>query len=234
MEKVAIVTGAGRGIGKCLAHGLAVDGYGVALLARSIPELAETRKEISDSVPNSRLLTLQTDVSDPQSVASAMDEIIGSWKRVDVLVNNAGTHALGTLELTNDDFERLMEVNLFGALNCVRSVLPTMKAQGSGAVINISSVCGIHGFAGVGGYTASKFALMGLSESLYRELLPLGIKVTAICPSWVDTAMAWRSPVPRDKMIRPDDILRTVRYVLSLSGNAAVAQITVQCVPTPL
>ena len=111
----------------------------------------------------------------------------------------------------------------------VKASLAYLKRSAAAQVINISSLCGKIGFAGVGAYCSTKFALNGLSESLYRELVPLGIKVTAICPSYVATRLSANAAMPQSKMIKVDDIAATVRYLLSLSPNAAIKEVVVEC-----
>jgi NAD(P)-dependent dehydrogenase (short-subunit alcohol dehydrogenase family) len=115
-----------------------------------------------------------------------------------------------------------------------QAVVPLMQAQGAGYIVNISSLCGKVGFAGMGGYTASKFALQGLNECLYRELVPRGIKVTAICPSWVAAPMASYAPFPQESLIQCSDIVATVLYLLNLSPGACPMEIVVGSTVDPL
>lgn len=103
--------------------------------------------------------------------------------------------SLGLLDLPSEDMERLLSTNLTGAMNVLQAVVPLMKSRRSGHIFNVSSLCGKHGFAGIGAYCATKFALNGLNKSLFHELVPQGIKVTSICPSWVNTEMAAHAPM---------------------------------------
>jgi NAD(P)-dependent dehydrogenase (short-subunit alcohol dehydrogenase family) len=228
--KVAIVTGASRGIGKCVAKGLAQDGYSLSLIARNQHDLASVAAEIASAVGSAPpVMTHPLDVSDNEAVQRLIDAIHLQWGRIDLLFNNAGISYLGTLTAPLDDFDRVLSVNLRGAFSILKAVVPIMKTQGSGTIFNVASRAGKIGFAEYGVYGASKFGLVGLSESLYHELSPLGIKVTALCPSWVNTDMAKMSDLPPEEMISPEDILATVRYVLNLSPAAAIKEIGIEC-----
>lgn len=232
--RVALITGAGRGIGKAVAKGLASDGFRVALVSTSQGELENTAREISPTLDKDLVLIFTGDVRERGFAQRCVTELMRSWGRIDLLCNNAGVYQRGTLELSVDDFERMLGVNLTGAFMFAQAVVPNFKAQGSGHIFNISSICGVHGFPEVGGYTASKHGMSGLSECLYRELAPLGISVTSICPNWVNTVMAQESPVAREEMIQPDDILKAIRFVLGLSKGATIPEIIVDCRSSPL
>ncbi len=235
MKKVAIVTGASRGIGACVACGLAEDGYAVALTARSKQSLEEVAARIkgnadtkgSNSTPE--ILTFALDVQDHAAVEAMVSSVVSSVGRIDVLLNNAGLGIQGSIDLSHEDFDRVLSVNLKGAFNFLKAVVPVMKKQAEGTIINVASRAGKIGFANSGAYGASKFGLVGLSESLYRELCPLGIKVTTLCPSWVDTEMTKDAPVPHEEMLVPDDLLKTVRWLLSLSPAAVVKDLIIEC-----
>lgn len=233
-SKVALVTGAGRGIGRAVALALAEDGYRLAVVARSTSELEGVAREISENLDASRVRVFPGDVAEPSLAPQVVEDIVGAWGGIDVLFNNAGINPQGTIDLGVDEFERILAVNVTGAFSFAKAVVPVFKERGKGYIFNLSSVCGKHGFAGVGGYTASKFALSGLSECLYRELLPLGISVTAICPSWVDTQMARHSHIAAGDRIQTEDIVKSVRYLLSLGKGATVRELVVDCRFDPL
>ncbi len=229
-SRVAIITGASRGIGRAISLSLAQDGYVTVLMARSESTLQALAEEIKSS-PWYKLqapLVLPLDVSDAKSVADSVTRIFHDLGRVDVLVNNAGINIPGTLELSATDFQRQLAVNLGGAFNLTQTIAPLMRRQKSGHIINISSIAGKIGFAGAGGYCASKFGLLGLNDSLFHELVPLGIKVTALCPSWINTDMAAHAPFPREKMIKSDDIVKAVRFLLSLSVEACIKELVIE------
>ena len=235
MKKVAIVTGASRGIGACVAAGLAEDGYAVALTARSKQSLEEVAARIkgnaftkaSHSTPE--IFTFALDVQDHAAVENMVSSVVSSKERIDLLFNNAGLGQEGSVDLSHEEFDRVLSVNLKGAFNFLKAVVPIMKKQGEGTIINVASRAGKIGFANSGAYAASKFGLVGLSESLYRELCPLGIKVSTLCPSWVDTEMTKDALVPPEDMLVPDDLLKTVRWLLSLSPAAVVKDLIIEC-----
>lgn len=228
-QPVALVTGASRGIGRALALGLAADGYRVAAAARSADQLVALGKEAG--LPASRFLPLTLDMADADAIPRAVEAIIREFGRIDLVANNAGLGVNGTLEVPFDTFQQLMAVNLAGPFRLLQEVVPHMLKAKSGTIINVASRAGKIGFAGFGAYAASKFALVGLTESLYRELAPQGIRVTALCPSWVDTQMAQESgtPLPSQEMIRPEDLMKTIRWILSLSPAACVREVMIEC-----
>lgn len=227
-EKTALVTGASKGIGKQLAVALAKLGYIPLLIGRSSEDLDRVKKTIR-SIHGSESEYFPVDISDAEQIQHLVEQIKQKYGRVDVLVNNAGIHAKGTLELPEAEFRKLLDVNITGQFLMTKAIVPLMKEQGSGYIFNIASRSAKVGFAGTGGYCASKWGLLGLSESLYRELTPMGIKVTALCPAWVDTDMALRagSPLEPYQMIRPEDLGRTLEWLLSLSSGACVKEVVI-------
>jgi NAD(P)-dependent dehydrogenase (short-subunit alcohol dehydrogenase family) len=231
---VAVITGASQGIGKALAIGMAEDGFDVALLARNKEKLLSVADQIRKINPNSKVLVLECDVGDETSVQKCISEVYSSLGTVSILINNAGAVAQGSLVEDSSVFEKLLKTNLLGAFLVSREIVKQMKEQRSGYIINISSVCGKVGFSGTGMYSASKFGLLGLNDSLFHELIPFGIRVTALCPSWVDTDMAEHCPFPAEDRIQTSDILKTVRFLLSLDQGATVKELVIECPSDPL
>jgi short-subunit dehydrogenase len=229
LGKVAIITGASRGIGREVAKGLAQDGYNVVLIARTESKLLALADEIKQYGVQSKIVC--QDLSHFEEVSKALSIIIKEWGRVDVLVNNAGIFRYGTLETSLDDYQALFDTNVKAQLVLINKTLPVMQKQGSGYIINIASVAGKVGLATIGAYSASKFALVGLSESLYNEYSAQGIKITAICPGYVATEMTKDAQVPQEKMMQPHDILQTIRWLLHLSPTAFVKEVIVNSSP---
>lgn len=182
-KKTWLVTGASKGLGLTLVKRLLKNGYRVAATSRNIGDL---QKEIE---PSAAFLPLQVDLVNEQSVAEAVAEIIRTWSAIDVVVNNAGYGQLGTLEeLSDAESRRNFDVNVFGALNVIRSIMPHLRAQQSGTVLNISSVGGFTGnFPGWGIYCATKFAMAGFTEGLAAEAKEFGVTATVVYPGYFRT-----------------------------------------------
>ena len=186
MEKVAIVTGSSSGIGFETALALAREGYHTYATMRDIKKgdmvLDIAKKE------NLKINVIELDVNNENTIKKAVEGIISEKKRIDVLVNNAGYFLVGCLEdLTIADLKDQFETNFFGVVRTIQAVLPTMRSQKSGTIVNISSVAGRIGFPVTPGYISSKFALEGLSESMRYELFPFGIRTIIIEPGVVKT-----------------------------------------------
>ena len=228
MNKVAFITGSSRGIGAAVARGLAAEGWSLALIARGEDALASLKKELNEH-HNTAINIFPIDVTDTQAVNQAVATTETNLGPIELLFNNAGINHPGTWELSEEHYKELLDINVLGAWRVAKAVIPHMIKRSQGQIINISSIAGIKGFAGVGGYASTKFALRGLNESLFLELVPKGIKVTSINPSWVDTDMASHASFPGSKMIQPEDIVETVKFLLKLSPNASFKELTIQC-----
>ncbi len=227
-KKTAIVTGASRGIGKACAFGLAKLGYHCILISRSLELLEEVAQQIHDNEGDSSLFAV--DLTKESELLECMQKIKQHYHKIDILVNNAGMYIGGNLQMEVDDFRLQMELNLMANFNLLKEVVPLMKTQKSGYIFNIASRAGKVGFSNSGAYSASKFGLVGLSESLYRELAESGISVTAICPGWVATEMADAAgtPLTADEMIQPEDIYLTMEYLLKLAPNTRIKEIMLE------
>lgn len=227
-NKTAIITGASKGIGKAIAFGLGKMSYQTVLFGRNQNDLKNAADEIVKAggpEPGS----FSIDITDSEKVKETVAEIVQEFGRIDILVNNAGIHYSGTLELPEQDFKKMLDTNLTAQFVMLQEVVPVMKKQKSGYIFNVASRSAKVGFAGSGAYCASKFGLLGLNESLYRELTPQGIKVTALCPAWVDTAMAQDAgtPLQPDEMIQPEDLFKTIRWLLELSPGTCVKEVVI-------
>jgi NAD(P)-dependent dehydrogenase (short-subunit alcohol dehydrogenase family) len=185
-DRVALVTGASSGIGAQLARDLVARGARVALVARR----AERLEQLAAELRPSRALAVACDVASRPAVEAAVARVLDHWGRLDLLVNNAGLarHALFKDE-DPDTFVRLMEINYLGTVWAIRAALPAMRRRGEGWIVNVSSVAGKLGQPDESAYTASKFAVTGLSEALASELGPLGIHVMTVYPALVRTEM---------------------------------------------
>jgi len=186
MEKVAIVTGSSSGIGYETALALARDGFYTFATVRNLKKADKILQVAKKEKLN--IESIELDVDDEKSISAAIEKIISKKQRIDVLVNNAGWGLFGSVEdVSIKDFRAQFETNLFGIISIIQKVAPVMRKQGSGAIVNISSVAGRIGFPGSPAYISSKFALEGLSESLRYELGQFGIKTIIIEPGVIKT-----------------------------------------------
>lgn len=187
--KVAVVTGASRGIGREIARILAAEGAAVIVNYNGSAQRAvDTVKEIEDG--GGKAEAIQCDVSDFERAGKFMEQVIKDYGHIDILVNNAGITKDGLLmRMSEEDFDRVVRTNLKGAFNCMRHVARQMLKQKSGRIINISSVSGVLGNAGQVNYAASKAGIIGMTKSAARELASRGITVNAIAPGFINTEM---------------------------------------------
>ena len=227
-KKVAIITGASRGIGRAVALDLAKQGYILVLIART----AEKLKEVADIIKKSGGLcdAYPTDISNFTQIDQIMDSIISKHERVDVLFNNAGIIHRGSENLTHEQINSVIDINLKGAIYITNKVIPVMKQQKSGYIINLSSRSGVEGSPGSSVYSASKFGLVGYSESLFHGLMQDGIKVTAICPDYVNTDMPqWISAEKKGLLIPQEEIVRAINYLLQSARQTAIKEMVIYC-----
>ncbi|HEY2990729.1 MAG TPA: SDR family oxidoreductase, partial [Candidatus Binatia bacterium] len=185
-DQVALVTGASSGIGQRLAIDLAARGAIVIGCGRSLERLEETAKELKRYNSSSKVVVC--DVGDSKQVRQMVEEVLAQFGKIDILVNNAGFGSHQSFaDAPVDSIESMLRTNYLGTVYCTKEVLPSMLARRSGTIVNISSVAGKIGTPNMSAYCATKFALIGLSESLYHELRPHGIHVSVICPGPVRT-----------------------------------------------
>lgn len=184
-DKVAVVTGAGKGIGAACAQALSVGGHRVALLSRSRGDL----EAVAANLPGESLV-IPTDVTDADALEAAFAQVESTWGPVEVLVVNAGAGASSPLaETTDEEWARMLELNLTAPFRCIRRVLPNMTKAGWGRIVVLASVAGKHGAARIAAYTASKHGVMGLVRSAAAEVARSGVTVNAVCPGYVDSPM---------------------------------------------
>jgi 3-oxoacyl-[acyl-carrier protein] reductase len=222
--KVALVTGASRGIGRAIAIALVNSGCRVILTARTVTDLTSVEKEILDLRGNA--VTLPADLTRDDNLES----LVQSCGPVDFLINNAGWGKRASVVRAKvEDWDQTFRLNLRAPMILAQCFLPAMIEKGEGAVINIGSVSGKSGEANGAAYSASKFGLIGFTQSLYEEVREHGIKVAVILPGFVDTPMI--PPVKhldRSKMIQADDVAQTVIYVLNSPATSCPVEITIR------
>ncbi|MBD1391525.1 oxidoreductase [Mucilaginibacter glaciei] len=189
MSKVWFITGCSTGFGRELAKEVLAQGYKAAVASRNTDDV----KDIITDYPETAI-AVKLDVTKADEISAAVEQIKQKFGQIDVLVNNAGIGYFGAIEESEEDeIRRMFEINFFGLANVTKAVLPNMRSQKSGHIVNIASIGGLVGFPTVGFYNATKFAVDGFSESLAKETKPLGIKVTVIAPSGFRTDWAGRS-----------------------------------------
>jgi 3-oxoacyl-[acyl-carrier protein] reductase len=188
-NKNALITGAGKGIGKAIALALAKEGVNVILVARTQEQIDSVAAKVRSL--RVKALAITADVADINSVNAAVEKALAEFGTIDILINNAGIAAFGKfLELEPAAWEHIIQVNLMGTYYVTRAVLPNMIERQTGDIINISSTAGLSGNALTSAYSASKFAVLGLTDSLMQEVRKHNIRVTALTPSTVATDMA--------------------------------------------
>jgi NAD(P)-dependent dehydrogenase (short-subunit alcohol dehydrogenase family) len=217
MSKVWFITGCSTGFGRELAKEVLASGYRAAVAARNTDDI----KDITEAYPDTAI-SVKLDVTKADDITAAVTHVQEKFGQIDVLVNNAGIGYFGAIEESEEDeVRRMFEINFFGLAYVTKAVLPILRKQRSGHILNVASIGGLVGFPAVGYYNATKFAVDGFSESLSKEVAPLGIKVTVIAPSGFRTDWAGRSA--NNSKIVIDDYKETAEVnknnIRGYSGN---------------
>lgn len=220
-DKVAIVTGAGRGIGESIAVSLAREGADVALAARTRSELDAVAGKVRELGTNP--LVLPTDVGDEPQVERMVSSTADRFGKIDILVNNAGVGFFSkVVDLKTEDFDRMWTVNVRGVFLCSRAVLPHMIKQNSGVIVNIASLAGKNSFVGGAGYAATKWALRGFSQCMMLEVRQHNIRTVTVCPGSVDTDF---SPKAKPRALRAEDVADAVLFAVQFPERAMASEI---------
>ena len=218
--KIAIVTGAGKGIGREAALAIAAEGATVVAVARTQTDLDETVKMIEDN--GGSAISLSRDLTDGEQVQSMVDTVIEKYGKIDILVNNAGVTRDGLImKMSEEDFDRVLDTNLKGAFHTIRHASRYFLKQKSGKIINISSVSGVMGNAGQANYSASKAGVIGLTKSVARELASRGITCNAVAPGFIETEMTEAMPEASREAVKKQIPLQRTGQVSDVAGVAA-------------
>ncbi|MCM2981869.1 3-ketoacyl-ACP reductase [Niallia circulans] len=227
--KVAFITGAGRGIGKAVAVALANEGVNVGLLARTKGALQEVAKEVEALGVKAAYATV--DVSSLEEVEQAISTLTNELGKADILINNAGIGKFQSLlEMDPEEWKQIIDVNLMGPYYVTKAVLPQLIEKNGGDIINISSTNGLNGAATSSAYSASKFGLIGMTESLAQEVRRNNIRVTSLTPSTVATELAVKTDLIKgdaEKYMQPEDIAELIVSQLKLHPRIYVKTATV-------
>lgn len=233
--KIAMITGAGRGIGKAIALKLADLGASIALNYRTHNEdIDSLAKEIEDK--NVKVLLVQGDVSDFDQCSDMVKKVNDELGRIDILVNNAGITKDGLLmRMKEEDFDKVIDINLKGTFNCIKHVTPIMMKQREGRIINLSSVIGLVGNAGQANYAASKAGIIGLTKSVAKEIGSRGVTVNAIAPGFIKTDMtevlsdkvkaSIQDNIPLRRLGEAEDVAELVAFLSSDKAGYITGQV---------
>ncbi len=229
--KVALVTGAGRGIGAAVSRALVAAGARVAMVSRTESDLRELAKEIDPS--GERVLVLPGDVADEAAVEGFLQQTEAQLGPLDILVNNAGIPTRRPFEVADypiDDYDRIVGVNLRGAVLCARAALQRMRERRAGTIVNIGSISGIRAAPDVLPYSVAKFGMEALSQTILAEATKYGIKTHLVAPGVTNSSIWDRKEVPlpadvRARMLEPSDVAEVVLFLLSLPHRVRIDRI---------
>ncbi|HTK81750.1 MAG TPA: SDR family NAD(P)-dependent oxidoreductase [Bacteroidota bacterium] len=229
-KKTAIVTGAGKGIGKAIALALSSAGANVVVAARTQSDIDGVAHQIREA--GGSALSVRADVSKEEDVRQLVSQTLNRFGRIDILINNAGIGSFANVEsLSVEKFDRMWEVNVRGVFLCSRAVIPAMSQQKSGDIINIASLAGRNAFVGGAGYCSTKWALVGFARCLMLEVRAHNIRVITLCPGSVDTDFGdHEKGAPRSQGIIPtaDDVAQVVVDTISMPRHVMVSEVDIR------
>ncbi|HPC96688.1 MAG TPA: SDR family oxidoreductase [Sedimentisphaerales bacterium] len=228
-DKVAIVTGASRGIGRAIGVALGAEGASVVLVGRAEADLAQTAFRVREAGGTPAIIPAE--LTEEQSIKDLIAKTSERLGRLDILINNAGiTHSAPLEQTRTEDLDRCWAVNARAPFLLCREALPLLRRAERATIVNISSVVGVKGYPLQSAYTASKHALRGMSIALAEELRGCGVRVHVICPGGVDTEMVTRvrPDINKDELIGPDEIAELVLYLVTHQGNAVIDELHIR------
>lgn len=227
--KVAIVTGASRGIGRAISVALASEAATIVLAARSVPHLQKTARDVAQVGGTAEIVV--TELTEEESIKNLVGVTAEKFGRLDILVNNAGvTHSARLEETSTEDWERCLRVNARAPFILCREALPLLRKSQSAYIVNIASVVGVKGYPVQSAYTSSKHALRGMTMSLAEELTGSNVRVHLLCPGGVDTDLVGnvRPDIKKEDLIGPGEIAELVLYLVTHKGNAVIDELHIR------
>ena len=224
--QVAIVTGAGRGIGRAIAAALVENGATVVLAARTANQIEMTARELGENC-----VPVVTDIAQESLILELFGFVASRYKKLDILVNNAGIGLFGPFkEFSTENYDKILQINARGTYLCCREAMKLMAPARSGTIINISSVVGFKGYVDQSAYAASKHAVVGMTKSLVAEAQPYNVRVCMIHPGGTDTELVVdaRPDLDRSVLMRPEDIAQGALFLLGLPERCAVDELYIR------
>lgn len=234
MFRVAVITGASRGIGKTISHYFAREGYSLVLLSKKKENLEKAKEELNLLYSSCFVETISVNFNKPYEVQTVIASIIEHHESIDIMVNSAGILAAGNTKLPLDKLSELVNVNLLSTITVCNLVAEKMKKQGYGEIYNLGSTNGLAPVPKMAAYSAIKAAIVSYSESLYQELLPFDVRVCCLCPSVVDTDMTNDGRIDNKLKIETKDLATALNFIRSLSPGAAVNRLSIRCIQIDL
>ena len=229
-QQVAVVTGGGTGIGRAFTEALAAAGAQVVIASRRETVLRAAADEINRGVGSERVFAYACDIRESLQIESLVNDVIKRWRTIDLLINNSGLAVPETVEaISEEGWDKVMDTNLRAVMQLVRAVLPHMRGNAFGDIVNVSSQAGKHGYADVPSYCASKFGLLGYAEALRDHVrkTEANIRVFNLCPGLVDVENTKPGQEPREGFIHVANMARTLMYALSLDRNVILEDINI-------
>jgi 3-oxoacyl-[acyl-carrier protein] reductase len=226
---VALVTGAGRGIGRAVALTLGRHGAQVILTARTVDELEGVKRDIESASGSAHVV--RADLTSAEDLNQLFADIRARYGRVDILVNNAGIGKFALVrDMASSDFDAMWALNVKAVFDCTKHALPLMEAQRQGAIVNVASLAGKNSLVGGAAYSATKWAVIGFSRSLMLEVREHNIRVITICPGSVDTSFSSTNTDPKrsEKILHPQDVADSIVAALLMPDRAMVSEIDIR------
>lgn len=224
MTKIAMISGASRGIGRAIAEELGRQGIALSLAIR------DSALAPGEGFAPAEMMSFAYQATDPGSERAWVEATMAHFGRIDILVNAAGIlRNVSLADGTEEDLDAMLAVNLKAPFRLIQAALPHLRASGQGRVVNVASLSGKRVRNGNAGYQMSKFAMVALSHAVRQAAFADGVRSVALCPGYVATDMTMHAPVPQEEMTRPEDLARLVALIIQLPNTASISELAVNC-----